>query len=810
MGAGPSQVRVNAVPLAAGVPYFIQPGDKIYLGEMQLTWTDEAAEPAAQPHAEPPVRVDVSHAFQPKPAPAAPRNPVVVVVTPQGSQEYPLTGEIIRLGRAVENDISIDDKMVSRYHAQLLRKGNSYEIIDLGSVNGLSFQNIRFSKRLLTDGDVIGISRTITLTFHGVGAPVTPPPASEPPVPQATIIAAGKPPAVPAAPPAEEPAAPATILSAQKPAPPPTEEAPPETVTVAKKAAASPPAPPEEAAAPETIVVPKKTPDAPPAAATMIAKKKASGPQPAVPAELPGQPGDALPPPPETVVVPKIAPAPSQPPPEPPQKSTEPPPTVVTAPRPAIPEQPEGLGETAAVDMAAIVAGGFDQKYVPSLPPRNTEEPYLVVHLPDRTWEVDFTVDPLTIGRTEENTLQIQDESISRSHARIEKRGDGFIIRDLNSRNGVWLGRQRIDQHRLRDGDVISLGKAKLIFKGGFRLDDLTLIGTPRIDGKPARRPVVFVPGFGGSELYLGSEKLWPVPKLMISNPEILRLPGDPRIEARNIVSDVVIIPGIMKQEQYSRLGDYLESGLGYKRGKDLFEFAYDWRQDIRINSQRLAQTIEAWGIRSPITIIAHSLGTLVSRYYVEKFGGRDKVERLALMGGPHYGTPRGLAIITTGPGVLPFGFGDERMRKVLNTMTSSYQILPIYPCVFDQLGRQVDLLEDESWLPEEQRHFLGEARSFRRELGFQSSVPAVSIFGYGLKTVLRVKVTRRSDGSWEKIEPVDELGGDLTVPAGSSVLQNSEIHPVMQEHGSLYVDNDVKMRLKVELTRSTTLQRRK
>jgi len=483
--------------------------------------------------------------------------------------------------------------------------------------------------------------------------------------------------------------------------------------------------------------------------------------------------------------------------------------TLISAPK-VEPTPSADLAETAAVDMASLVASGFDQQFIPALKPRDTQLPYLIVHMPELTWDVDLTSDHLTIGRSEDSTIRIQDDSISRFHASIERRGEGFVIRDQQSRNGVWLGRQRIDQHRLRDGDVISIGRAKLIFKGGFRQDDLTLIGNRRIDGKPARRPVVFVPGFGGSELWLGSEKIWPVPKIMISNPEILRLPGDPRVEARGIVSDVVIIPGIMKQQQYSRMGDYLESGLGYKRCRALFEFAYDWRQDIRINSQRLGQAIEAWGIRSPITIIAHSLGTLVSRYYVEKYGGKDKVERLVLMGGPHYGTPRGLAIITVGPGTLPFGFGDERMRKVLNTMTSSYQILPIYPCVFDQNDRHIDLLEDESWLPEDQRHFLGTARIFRQELGFQSSVPAVSVFGYGLKTVLRVKVIRRPDGSWQKIEPIDELGGDLTIPAGSSVLQNSEIHPVLQEHGSLYVDDDVKMRLKVELTRSTTLQRRK
>ena len=57
-----------------------------------------------------------------------------------------------------------------------------------------------------------------------------------------------------------------------------------------------------------------------------------------------------------------------------------------------------------------------------------------------------------------------------------------------------------------------------------------------------------------------------------------------------------------------------------------------------------------------------------------------------------------------------------------------------------------------------------------------------------------------------KKVSFVEEVAGDSTVPAGSAVLKDSEIHPVYQEHGALYVDNDVKMRLKVELTRSTTL----
>ena len=41
-----------------------------------------------------------------------------------------------------------------------------------------------------------------------------------------------------------------------------------------------------------------------------------------------------------------------------------------------------------------------------------------------------------------------------------------------------------------------------------------------------------------------------------------------------------------------------------------------------------------------------------------------------------------------------------------------------------------------------------------------------------------------------------------VIIPDHSAILDGSEIHPVQQYHGSLFVDNDMKMRLKLELTR--------
>ena len=82
------------------------------------------------------------------------------------------------------------------------------------------------------------------------------------------------------------------------------------------------------------------------------------------------------------------------------------------------------------------------------------------------------------------------------------------------------------------------------------------------------------------------------------------------------------------------------------------------------------------------------------------------------------------------------------------------------------------------------------------------SSVPAVCIFGYGIKTVVGASVERTPGGEVVKADFRLNESGDGTIPEQSAILRGAEIHPVHQQHGSLYVDDDVRMRLKLELTR--------
>jgi pSer/pThr/pTyr-binding forkhead associated (FHA) protein len=442
----------------------------------------------------------------------------------------------------------------------------------------------------------------------------------------------------------------------------------------------------------------------------------------------------------------------------------------------------------------------------------NTGLPRLTVYTPVRTWEVPLTEDSLLIGRDLSADIVLDDPKVSRRHARVERRGDEFVIRDLGSTNGIWRAGDRVDEYPLAEGEAVRIGKAQLLFKPGIKPDDLTIMDARAPLSALPRPPVVVVPGVMGSQLWLGSERVWPNVRLLLSNSELLRWPGKAPLEARGILDEVVVVPNFVKLEQYGRLCDYLEEALGYERGRDLLEFAYDWRQDVRVSARQLAATIDQLNPGAPITLIAHSLGCMVSRYYVECAGGKRKVGRLLLLGGPHLGTPKSLTGIYVGLGGL-FGLLGDQLRQVASTFPSTYQVMPTYPCAVDARGQPFDLLAEPSWMEDWQLPLLEEGRAFRRELGNRSSVPAVSIFGYGQRTI--TGLTFRAAGAdpgpgaaapgsstRQRAELTTDLNGDGSVPNESGVLAGSEIHPVLQTHGALYVDSDVKMRLKLELTR--------
>jgi len=69
-----------------------------------------------------------------------------------------------------------------------------------------------------------------------------------------------------------------------------------------------------------------------------------------------------------------------------------------------------------------------------------------------------------TIGRLPDNTLVIDNPAVSSHHACVFRDGDHYVVEDLESTNGTFVNEQRVTRQVLRNGDVVLVGKHKLVF----------------------------------------------------------------------------------------------------------------------------------------------------------------------------------------------------------------------------------------------------------------------------------------------------------------------------------------------------------
>jgi len=79
--------------------------------------------------------------------------------------------------------------------------------------------------------------------------------------------------------------------------------------------------------------------------------------------------------------------------------------------------------------------------------------------------ELPLASDALTIGRKADNQLVIEDAAVSGHHARIVRVQAVYFIEDLGSTNGTMVNDKPIDRRQLRDTDLITIGRHRLIFR---------------------------------------------------------------------------------------------------------------------------------------------------------------------------------------------------------------------------------------------------------------------------------------------------------------------------------------------------------
>src|SRR2546423_6436248 len=71
---------------------------------------------------------------------------------------------------------------------------------------------------------------------------------------------------------------------------------------------------------------------------------------------------------------------------------------------------------------------------------------------------------PVTIGREEGNMLRLNDERVSRFHAKVQHDNGDIILTDLESTNGTRVNNNVVQIRRLRHGDRILVGRSTLLF----------------------------------------------------------------------------------------------------------------------------------------------------------------------------------------------------------------------------------------------------------------------------------------------------------------------------------------------------------
>ncbi len=70
----------------------------------------------------------------------------------------------------------------------------------------------------------------------------------------------------------------------------------------------------------------------------------------------------------------------------------------------------------------------------------------------------------VTIGRLPDNAVVIENPAVSGHHARVIREGDTVVLEDLESTNGTFVNDQHVTRHTLQHGDVVLVGKHKLLF----------------------------------------------------------------------------------------------------------------------------------------------------------------------------------------------------------------------------------------------------------------------------------------------------------------------------------------------------------
>jgi hypothetical protein len=218
---------------------------------------------------------------------------------------------------------------------------------------------------------------------------------------------------------------------------------------------------------------------------------------------------------------------------------------------------------------------------------------------------------------------------------------------------------------------------------------------------------LILLPGITGSVLQKNNKDVWAVTTESVGgelatlgrNLQALELKDDPEdvedlgdgVVATGVFPDVHLIPGFSKIDGYSGVRAALSKRLKLDSAQNYIEFPYDWRRDNRVAARKLARLVPSWlaqwkkvsgNADAKVVFIAHSMGGLVARYYLECLEGWRYTRKLITFGTPYRGSLNALDFLSNGYRKTFAGFNVADLSALMRSFTSVYQLLPRYPCV--------------------------------------------------------------------------------------------------------------------------------
>lgn len=325
---------------------------------------------------------------------------------------------------------------------------------------------------------------------------------------------------------------------------------------------------------------------------------------------------------------------------------------------------------------------------------------------------------------------------------------------------------------------------------------------------QPMPDVIVLIPGILGSVLAKSGKALWTasLSKALwtgisggrnLDSLVLQESDSEDGIEALGLIQDLHLIPYLWKIDGYSAISHRIQQEFDVTSGLNFFEFPYDWRQDNRIAAEVLQRNsrkwLEKWRKMSgnegaQLVIVAHSMGGLVARHFLEVLEGWRECKALVTFGTPYRGSLDALEALANGIRKGPKDWID--LSALVRSFPSVYQLLPTYPCVAGRDGKMLRVSEVIASRLDPNR--VADAMSFHSDIASAENEHQsdeeyrdggyllAPIVGTNQPTSQSAVLNDSGTMSFVRSHGTQDLGGDGTVPrvsAWPSSLDGSASH---------------------------------